>query len=211
MHWNHWRGGAVAAVLLSAPPVIAQDCAETLLDKVKPDQNAQAAFVALAECIVEQQQRIGELETKLTNMRLTNVVPAVGAHEDTKAIVAFTSEKGEKTCPEGWAPFEAAKDRFLLGAGGKYPVVGTTGGEEMETLTHDQMPEHYHGFLWVFSAQNGGANEFDSSNFPTFRSGLNTAGRWQAQSDRTPIKNSGGNQPHNNMPPYIALYFCIKS
>lgn len=216
MHWNHWRSGAVAAVFLSASPVFAQGCAETILDKVNPDQNAQAAFVALAECIVAQQKKIIELEGKLATMDPTNVVPAVGDHEGTKAIVAFTSEKGEKTCPVGWVPFEAAKDRFILGAGGKYPVVGRTGGEEVMEIGIEQLPHHAHtlpGFR-LASEENP---DFDGlASGPHFGDGAQKLGRvWVGGAPKPTEQGTSASGEKNikidNMPPYIPLYFCMKS
>ncbi len=131
-----------------------------------------------------------------------NFVPSAGPHPETKAIVAYYSEKGEKTCPEGWSPFEAAKDRFILGAGGKHPVVGDTGGEEEVTLTEAEMPAHGHSVLWTNGdsiSLNRGTNAY---RLPFTRDG--------SVGNNMITDSSGGGRAHNNMPPWIALYFCRK-
>lgn len=140
-------------------------------------------------------ERIDALVVKLESQ---SMVPAIGPHRDTRAIVAFASQKGEKTCPNGWSPFEPAKDRFIVGAGGKYPVVGGTGGEEMVTLSEAQMPRHGHS---VFAVTDVGAPGID---------GFLVRGPGPNRIPQGAVGTSGGNQPHNNMPPYIALAFCIK-
>lgn len=90
--------------------------------------------------------------------------------------------------------WEQIKDRFLLGCGDSYQN-GSTGGESMHKLTIDEMPSHTHGIYsqstetpnnkgWVARAING----YDTTQ---------TMGC---------IIDNGGNQPHNNMPPYLAVY-----
>ena len=95
------------------------------------------------------------------------------------------------------------KDVFLLAAGDKYHA-GTTGGEAEHTLSLAEMPSHDHS--------NNGSNKSgtfglaDQSGQAGDGWGLN----WQHLSARTDIDikvaSSGGNQPHNNMPPYEAVY-----
>ena len=85
------------------------------------------------------------------------------------------------------------KDKFLLSAGDDY-TVSSTGGESEHTLTIDEMPHHTHNLgetLYLYTDHitsryvNGGAETWlDSSLF----------------------KAQGGDQPHNNMPPYYVVY-----
>lgn len=90
--------------------------------------------------------------------------------------------------------WEQIKDRFLLACGDTYSN-GSTGGEATHKLTVDEMPSHNHknynarwsqlgyqsgGGMWGFSA--------DSAEEPQI------------------LKAVGGNQEHNNMPPYLAVY-----
>lgn len=92
--------------------------------------------------------------------------------------------------------WEQIKDTFILAAGDTYKA-GTTGGEATHTLTTDEMPSHNHEspILGVVGGSNlkgddPWANQVDS-------------GR-QAKDYYT--KNTGGGQPHNNMPPYKVAY-----
>lgn len=134
--------------------------------------------------------------------------PVLRALTDSLAIpseaVIPVADRGE--CPTGWSRFTEADDRVLLGAGGKYEY-GSFGGEETVTLTVEQMPSHTHElgeptgeplrFSRIFSASAGQPRQILNANGTDFPSA------YVAQS-------SGKNQPHNNMPPYIALYFCKK-
>ena len=97
--------------------------------------------------------------------------------------------------------WEQIKDTFLLACGDTY-VNGTTGGEATHKLTIEEMPSHNHSYnQWLF---NGGS-----------ASGVHYGYGWQANtgmmfndmpSEWGNIGNTGGNQPHNNMPPYLAVY-----
>lgn len=87
-----------------------------------------------------------------------------------------------------WTQLE---DRFLLGAGTTY-TAGDTGGEASHTLTVNEMPSHNHGFKRVTGAVSSG------SNYSRIASGGDAADDL--------ITNTGGDQAHNNMPPYLVVY-----
>ena len=94
--------------------------------------------------------------------------------------------------------WERLKDRFLLAAGDSY-TAGSTGGEAKHTLTGDEMPSHLHTGSKNFldGATMGGSQ----SNRGVFCVG----GGWDiSRYDMT--GKTGGGQPHNNMPPYLAVY-----
>lgn len=90
--------------------------------------------------------------------------------------------------------WEQIKDTFLLAAGDTY-AAGTTGGEATHTLTVDEMPSHSHNADVYYEGT--GVRDY----------GCVDTGHKDGTlvSDRL-IKNSGGGQPHNNMPPYLAVY-----
>lgn len=94
--------------------------------------------------------------------------------------------------------WEQLKDRFLLGAGGSYSN-GATGGEKNHTLTTDEMPSHRHDYR--INIQHGDGEEVSWGESLT--SGLQVGGR-RRYADFTDY--NGSNQPHNNMPPYLAVY-----
>lgn len=89
--------------------------------------------------------------------------------------------------------WEQVQDRFLLGAGSTYSA-GSIGGEANHTLTIDEMPRHNH--------------EVDNLNASGNVTPYMTV---QAQEKKGYGGNvqtmfAGGGQPHNNMPPYLAVY-----
>ena len=89
--------------------------------------------------------------------------------------------------------WERLKDRFLLAAGDSY-TAGSTGGEATHTLTLAEMPSHDHQqYVGALDGSWGVRSDYQADgNFAGFPQGR-TGG-------------AGGSQPHNNMPPYLAVY-----
>lgn len=88
------------------------------------------------------------------------------------------------------------KDRFLLGAGDTY-TAGATDGEATHTLSIEEMPNHWHKLPLTYSGSdsyNPGTSQVDKS--------LTAAGNYVT----TGTASAGASQPHNNMPPYLAVY-----
>lgn len=86
------------------------------------------------------------------------------------------------------------KDRFLLGAGSTYSN-GATGGEATHTLTESEMPAHTHKTSFGFYETGNSGYTFAFERF------ANNVGERIVESNYT-----GGGKPHNNMPPYLAVY-----
>lgn len=111
------------------------------------------------------------------------------------------------------------KDRFVYAAGSK--PVEATGGEETHSLSVDEMPVHSHA-VTVYSGQKGGGAYLGHKDYATSLMYIETAdGNPDASlvdcggafcdrgGDRINngfIADSGNNQPHNNMPPYVVAY-----
>ena len=74
---------------------------------------------------------------------------------------------------------------------------GQVGGEEMHQLTEEEMPSHSHD---VPISYGGGGQDF------IFPVGSN----WPPVGDSHPTSSVGGDQPHNNMQPYLALNYMMK-
>ena len=87
------------------------------------------------------------------------------------------------------------KDRFLLACGDTY-TNGATGGEATHKLTVNEMPSHNHGLYT--DTQPG--DRADSWGVGTNLRGATV----YANSQR--MTYTGNNLPHNNMPPYLAVY-----
>lgn len=90
--------------------------------------------------------------------------------------------------------WELIKDRFLLGAGGSYSA-GSIGGETTHKLTVNEMPSHNHDAVST-SGSNGSVSLYP---FSMIQSNYSLV-------DQNVIRPAGGNQAHNNMPPYMAVY-----
>ena len=93
--------------------------------------------------------------------------------------------------------WEQIQGRFLLGMSSSYPA-GSQGGEATHTLTANEMPNHTHQYIdyWTVAAASGTGRQavkFNNNNYSPESGGLSTG-------------SSGGGKPHNNMPPYLAVY-----
>lgn len=88
--------------------------------------------------------------------------------------------------------WEQIKDVFLLGCGSKFSN-GSTGGEITHTLTTSEMPSHRHTLGYRVGGGSGTTWYIDGGTVDTW--GPDTA-----------VGSTGGNQAHNNMPPYLAVY-----
>lgn len=106
---------------------------------------------------------------------------------------------------QGRTPMHAGQ-----GPGLSERYLGEQGGEQAVTLLNSEIPPHTHaasasttvadqgtpgGNIWATGAGGRGQN--------FYAAGTDVAMNGQA------LGASGGNQPHNNMPPYQTLNFCI--
>lgn len=98
--------------------------------------------------------------------------------------------------------WEQIKDTFILAAGDSYSA-GSTGGEANHTLTIDELPSHRH-YLKYGNVYIGylNSNAAQSNNNALYKYNV-------SREDALYGEDRGGNQPHNNMPPYLVAY-CWK-
>ena len=93
------------------------------------------------------------------------------------------------------------ENRTLVGSSGDGEFsVGNTGGEKEHTLTIDEMPSHKHGVGYVGGNANG-----NHAGMP------GTSAEPNSYNNELFINSKGGDQPHNNMQPYMASVCCIKA
>jgi len=125
-------------------------------------------------------------------------------------VVIWTG--GLNDIPQGWALCDGTqgtpdlRGRFVLGVNPKNnPVadltatnIGEKAGTEMHKLTIEEMPSHNHRITsspyWnQFCWKNGGCDPY-----------------WvNGNTDRDTV-NTGGDKPHNNMPPFYTLAYIMK-
>lgn len=112
--------------------------------------------------------------------------------------------------------------RFILGASDTH-TAGSTGGEETHTLTINEMPKHTHRIActsagWLnnkipqsIKAIQGKSNDNINGVFTDRTvSGNYTDGGKGYYVNSEFLESTGGNAPHNNMPPYYALSYIMK-
>jgi hypothetical protein len=133
------------------------------------------------------------------------------------AVVAFNGP-----CPYGWELFGPAAARFVVGAGtppagskwkrqrpgGGFDEVDLSpkklmedGGEEKHVLSVPELAKHAHDTYRT----KGTAGQGDGK-YPSW-----TVMSSPAEPIPVPTQEAGGNEAHNNLPPYVALNYCTKS
>ena len=151
-------------------------------------------------------------------------------------IVAWSGSSDN--VPEGWHICDGTEGtpdlqgKFILGSSTSHEV-GSSGGEETHTLTTDEMPSHTHSVNTSnLSIRSGGAHTHklyaDSGSPASDRHDIvSGVGNGNAYFGLNPFtgtdgththtisgsmsnKNTGGDQAHNNMPPYYTLCYIMK-
>ena len=103
--------------------------------------------------------------------------------------------------------WEKIKDTFLLASGENY-LNGEVGGEVEHTLTTNELPSHNHKHRqYIF---NGGSSNGTKYGFTYSSNKGSTYDNTEARAvdyGQVIFGNfaTGGSQPHNNMPPYLAV------
>jgi microcystin-dependent protein len=132
-----------------------------------------------------------------------------GAVMPKRGIIMWSGAVNE--IPTGWALCDGShgtpdlRDRFVAGAGGRYSP-GETGGAEMVKLEIANMPRHNH------TNKNAGGD----FKYLVQKNGTNTSVSVDNIGDQPDLLfvdqmlDSGGDQPHENRPPYFALCFIMK-
>ena len=110
--------------------------------------------------------------------------------------------------------------RFLIGADNTY-VIQTTGGESTVTLTQNQIPSHTHSNPdarfwggWGIAGQGVTGTIVSNATWGTAvgysreqwgEQGANVPNQFFLAQQTESVSSTGGNQPHNNIPPYYAV------
>lgn len=156
---------------------------------------AEGSFQALRQEILHLTSQVNTSQAEIAQLRaeLDRAVPA--------GTVSIFNLAG---CPEGWSPLAAAQGRFIVGAGtldGDTYTPGDTGGSARHALSVEELPEHRHGVRMQFGYGSESTYYIVGNN-----SGGRDVGYHPAYSE--PV---GGNEPHENRPPYLSLLYCQRN
>lgn len=120
--------------------------------------------------------------------RIDRIFPVGSIYMSTKNVNPGTFIGGT------WSRIEG---RFLLGCSSSHPAA-ETGGEEKHTLSASEMPSHSHK-IWTAASSGEG-------NYWSFTTQKTTGAWYDKDTEGSHVESVGGSQPHNNMPPYLAVY-----
>ena len=97
-------------------------------------------------------------------------------------------------------------DRFLLGGGSSYPVT-STGGSATHTLTESELPAHSHDFQYrIFEYQRNDDGPGGDPNCSI--DNVHSPGKTPFMDGTEEV---GGGAEHNNLPPYFAGLWLVKT
>jgi len=140
------------------------------------------------------------------NLAVTGVISGNGSIP-VGCIILWSGEAN--TIPDGWALCDGKngtpdlQDRFVVGAGAEYSV-GATGGEKTHRLTESEMPSHRHSYTFHGADLDG---SWDGDNY--FYDASDHYNRDKNKNTKY-TDYAGGNQPHENRPPYYALCYIMR-
>jgi len=90
--------------------------------------------------------------------------------------------------------------------------IGQQGGEASHTVTYSELPMHSHAMrasTATADASRPGGNVLAVAEAAAYESLATPVLMAPAANGQQVIGNTGGNQPHQNMQPYLTLNFCI--
>ena len=147
-------------------------------------------------------------------------VPQISANEIVNIIYPvgslYWSSKSTDPATLFGGTWKRIKDKFILAAGDTY-AAGSTGGAASVALTTKQIPAHAHSASTnstgghthtLYSGAGGsGGSYFSVGQVYGAKNRAVTSPDWNGDHAHTVnISNTGGNQAHDNMPPYIVFY-----
>lgn len=203
--------GLSLLAMMASSAAGAQPCQLQELKQGDRTELAQANF----SCLLS---RVERLEEELAPFR--EAKGAVIAFDRSESV---SGDAAAGACPTGWTLFRPAGGRTLVGAGQhqnvdmygqllrSYPAYldnhdNSVGGAETHSLKREELPDHEHNigeYIGGGTDQRVGEGPFTY----VFPHGSITD---RAVGNFSSGKTNFAQKAHNNMPPYIALYFCKK-
>lgn len=137
-----------------------------------------------------------EVKPSFDKTEILNMIYPVGS------VYMSTSSANPSTFIGGtWQRY--AQGRTIVGVSeseSEFSYVGKTGGEKSHRLTNQEIPSHSHGF-------NG--NKMVGNGFGDAPANVTASGGWFQLHPKT--GSEGGDQPHNNLQPYITTYIWLRT
>lgn len=137
-----------------------------------------------------------EVKPSFDKTEILNMVYPVGS------VYMSTSSANPSTFIGGtWQRY--AQGRTIVGVSEnetEFNYAGKTGGEKSHRLTNQEMPSHSHGF-------NG--NKMVGNGYGDGPANVTASGAWFQFHPKT--GSEGGDQPHNNLQPYITTYIWLRT
>lgn len=141
-------------------------------------------------------EQLGDSSNPVKELYVDSITETQDPSVPTGTIVMWSG--GTSNIPTGWTLCDGTdgapdlRDRFIVGAGNRYSTADT-GGQDDVQLTESEMPSHSH----TVNYDDDGGNQLGGG-------GQDGVGKSASTSTE------GGDEAHENRPPYYALAFIYK-
>ena len=157
------------------------------------------------ENATDMQDTIDQLNTGLSELNLK--MELVRSHVGMIVQSTTLDTEAKVIAIYGGTSWSKVEGRFLLGTSSSY-AVNSIGGEATHTLTISEMPSHNHASSTKKGAIPCWDNKASSTGkyYGLYDGSLAYQSSYAYDINTTSTSYAGGNQKHNNMPPYKAVY-----
>ena len=199
----------IGTVLGKAPSIRGDSGGILQLEATDVQLNGNISMMALISRLALVEENLRELDA-LKEQLSTAAEPANTTSDCLPGgtIVLWYAATG---IPAGWVICNGSngtpdlRSRFPYGAATSSEVL-QEGGSETVTLTESQMPAHGHSTASL--SVTDGANIYVGNARTSIYSPYSQMRRNTGTAQLSP---NGGNQPHDNMPPYVKLFYIMKT
>lgn len=156
-------------------------------------------------------ETLKEMQEKIANAATSQQITAINNRLELLELktapiinggIVFPFQRPASEIPEGWKECTDLRGKTIVGMNpndSDFNIIGNSGGEKTHTLSILEMPAHNHqqGSEALYNAFGGG----------TFYGGRNYPYGDHGSYFKPNTSTVGGNQAHNNMPPYRIVLF----
>lgn len=167
-----------------------------------------------AEVGMDEQHGYNYLMRQVNNAQKALKALAAQREEDLARIKIWAST--DPTSPASFigGTWERVEGKFIMGASDTYPA-RSTGGEAAHKLTINETPNHVHyvGAYgnpgWKFKINGNAGSEITANEYVLIN---DISIKYESITDNGFLGTSsvGEGEPHNNLPPYIAVYIWVR-